>query len=112
MMRMLKKEAPRLAEHDVKVMVVSPSEGPEADDFARALGLDYQVLVDPDNQFAQYFGAIEPKAFKGKDAPLPASFLIDPEGVVRWASLPTDVTQYAEPREALLALEAPRTAMA
>jgi len=103
-MRMYRKEAPLLAEHKVKLVAISPSHGPEADEMARQIGVDYLLLVDGDCQAAQQFGAIEPKAFKGHDVPLPASFLVDPQGVVRWASRPEDVTAAQGPMDALRVL--------
>ena len=71
---------------------------------ARQVGVDYLLLVDRDCKAASQFGAIEPKAFKGQDVPLPASFLVDSDGVLRWASRPQDVTAAQDPMEAVRSL--------
>jgi peroxiredoxin len=103
-MRIYRKEAPLLAEHKVKLVAISPSQGPEAEELARQVGVDYLLLVDRDCKAAQQFGAIEPKAHAGQDVPLPASFLVDPDGVVRWASRPQDVTAGQDPMASVRAL--------
>jgi peroxiredoxin len=97
MMRIYKREAKKLAEHGVKLVAISPSAGSDAEDFARIIGVDYLLLADPDCRAAQMFGAIAPKAFKGQDMPLPASFLVDPQGVLRFASVPQNVQAFLDP---------------
>jgi peroxiredoxin len=104
MMRIYKAEAPKLLAHGVKLVAVTPTGGPEAAEFARQIGVDYTVLIDEGNQLAQQFGALQPQAFQGKDAPLPASFLIDREGKVRYASRPKDVASFLDPREIIAIL--------
>lgn len=104
MMRIYKAEAGKLLEHGVKLVAITPDGGPEAMDFARQIGVDYTVLVDADCKVAQQFGALQAGALKGKDAPLPASFLIDREGTLRYASKPRDVGSFLDPREVIRVL--------
>ncbi len=106
MMRIYKAEAPRLLEHGVKLVAITPDGGPEAMAFAEQIGVDYTVLVDADCRVAQQFGALEAQAMKGKDAPLPASFLIDRQGTLRYASKPRDVGSFLDPREVIRVLAA------
>ena len=105
MMRIYKKESANLAKHNVKMVAISPSAGSDAEEFAKVIGVDYLLLADPDCKAAQMFGAILPGAFKAADVPLPASFLIDPEGVLRFASVPQNVQAFLDPRMVVGILE-------
>jgi peroxiredoxin len=104
-MRVYQRDAADLARHNVKLVAVSPSEGPEAEKLARALGVDYTLLVDPRNEIAAIFGAVQPDANKGESAPLPVSFLIDPEGRLQVASKPDDLASFLAPQTIVPYLE-------
>ena len=73
---------------------------------SRAYGLVFQV----DDETRQRYEAvgIDLEAINGTDAwelPVPATFVIDPSGVVRFAFVEADYTQRASPRDVLGALE-------
>jgi peroxiredoxin len=104
-MRLYQRDAADLARHNVKLVAVSPSEGPEAEKMARALGLDYTLLVDPKNEIAAIFGAVQENVRKGEGAPLPVSFLIDPEGRLQIASKPDDLASFLDPQSIVPYLE-------
>jgi len=96
LMRMYKKEAPRLKKAGVHLVVVSPSpaDGPEAESFAKEMGLDYTVLVDKGSEVAKLLGSMH--SYKNKDEPvaLPVALLVDPDGVLRFVSKPDDASFY------------------
>ena len=96
-MKIYQHDAPELKDQGVMLVAVSPSEGPEAEGLARALGIDYTLLVDPGNELAARFGAVQQKAFGGKDAPMPVSFLIDPDGKLQHGSRPNDIATFLDP---------------
>ena len=102
MMRTYKKHAAVLAQHNVKLVAVSPSGGPEAQEFAHDLGLDYAILADTDLAVARAFGALHPKSAPGGgDTALPVSFLVDPQGVIRAATRSEDPASYQSPLSVL-----------
>lgn len=105
MLRILKREAPRLAELDVKLVVIGPQQGSEADDFTRDLGLEYTFLCDPEHKIAAQFGALDPRAYNGNGGPLPASFLVGPDGVLTYASPSGEAGSFPDPRDFLKAIE-------
>jgi peroxiredoxin len=105
-LRIYRQRASELAERNVKLAVVSMSSGPEAEAFAREIGLDYVVLRDEEWRIARQFGAVSSSPATAEDIALPASFLIDPEGIVRHASRPYDVTDLADGKAFIEVLEA------
>lgn len=90
-MRLYQKEAPMLARHNVKVVVINPSEGDSAVAFAKDMGLDYTLLVDKDAAMARAWGLISGSKHEGQDIPLPVSILVGPDKIVRYISRPEDV---------------------
>jgi peroxiredoxin len=100
-MRLLKKEAKRLAERDITVVLVSPTGGEETDEFINGLELPYVVLSDPENLVANMFGALDSEAFGGKGAPVPATFIVGPEGKLRHSSEATDVWRFTDPKDVI-----------
>lgn len=101
MMRIYKKESTRLAEHGVKLVIISSSAGPEAMEFARVFGLDYTILEDPECAVAALFDVVHPGGFHGADIPLPTSFLIDREGKLLFATGADAVGEFLDPARAI-----------
>lgn len=101
MMRIITKDMALLAAHDVRVVAVSASDGPEADDFARLLGVDYPVLVDPSCTVAALLGAVDAdRPEPGRSTNLPAMCLVGPDGRLRFVSTAADLTVH-DPRAIL-----------
>jgi peroxiredoxin len=96
-MRIYQREAANLAKHDVKLVIVTPDSGATAASFAKDAGLDVMMLADPENKAAAVFDCVQTKAHQGKDAPLPASFLIGPDGKLAYSSRPDDVSSFVDP---------------
>jgi peroxiredoxin len=98
-MRIYQKDAATLAKQNVVLAVISPSAGEEAIGFAKAAGLDIQLLADPENKVAKLFDAVYPKGNKGQDGPIPCSFLVGPDGKLVHASRPDDVESFLDPKQ-------------
>lgn len=101
MMRVLRNAMKSLEEHHIKLVVISHNEGPEAEEFARGMGLDFAIGIDPGHESAKRFGAFDPTAYAGKGSALPVGFLIGPDGTLRYASKPEHVTQFLDPDEVI-----------
>jgi peroxiredoxin len=94
MIRILGKEARMLAEHDVQVVLITPSDGEIDREMTDRLGLQPGMLLDRDSRLARTLGLIEEKSHQGKDVPMPVSILIGPRGTVRHVSGPDDMTTF------------------
>jgi len=106
MMRLLKKDAARLEGRNVRVVAISPTEGDDADEFVKGLDLPYAVLCDPEHTIAKMFGAFDPAAFDGKGAPVAATFVVDGEGRLTFASRPDDLATFLDPQQVVRMLGA------
>jgi peroxiredoxin len=105
-MRLLKKEAHRLSDGRVKVVLISPSSGEEADEFVADLKLPFAVLCDPEHVVAKLFGALDEAAYDGAGAPVAATFIVGPAGQLLHNSQAENVASFLEPREVLRLLGA------
>jgi peroxiredoxin Q/BCP len=97
MTRVLKRVADDAGDKNVRIVLVSPQDAELDDVTTEDLGLTYTVVADPDHAIAKRFGVIDTEAYGGKGAPVPAIFLIDPEGVLRKASSSSDVAALPDP---------------
>lgn len=103
MLRTYQKEKERFAKKNVYVMSIGPDPVGVNKEMVERLGLDFSVLADDkqktamtygvqldeyDNQFAEQYD---------EGIPLPASFLIDKEGIVRYISRPDKVGEFLNP---------------
>jgi peroxiredoxin len=74
-------------------------------DFARKLGLVFSLPTDLQPLFRQI--GIDLQAWNGDEShelPIPATYLIDTTGLIRWAFVEADFTKRADPVEVLAAL--------
>ncbi len=103
MLRTYQKEKETFAKKNVYVMSIGPDPVGVNREMVERLGLDFSVLADDkqktamtygvqlgeyDNQFAEQYD---------EGIPLPASFLIDKEGIVRYISRPDKVGEFLNP---------------
>lgn len=103
MLRTYQKEKEKFAKKNVFVMSIGPDPVGVNREMVERLGLDFSVLADEkqktamtygvqldeyDNQFAEQYD---------EGIPLPASFLIDKEGIVRYISRPDKVGEFLNP---------------
>ena len=106
-----------------ELVALSPMTAEHARAFIDEHGLDFDIIVDPGNEIADAFGlryqvpeelkqvyldlGIDLAEANGDDdwtLPMPARYVIDPEGVVRWADVHADYTTRPEPDETLEAV--------
>lgn len=107
-----------------KLVAVTPELPAKASETAGKNELAFPVLSDPDNRLAKRLGiafalpeSIRPiyekriglAAYNGNDnneLPLAATYVIDTDGVIRWAFLEADYKKRAEPADIVAAVEA------
>ncbi|MFO1155135.1 MAG: peroxiredoxin-like family protein [Rhodospirillales bacterium] len=109
-----------LAECGASIVAVSPQTLAWSRETAERLGLDYYVLSDPDNKVSRAFGLVYrlPEAFREAyellaidlpdrngnhsfELPIPATFVIAPDGRVTFASADADYTRRPAPIDVL-----------
>jgi peroxiredoxin len=105
MMRLFRNEAPRLAQHNVQLVSVSPDAGPAAQAFARDLGLDYTMLVDEHARLAADWGVLDKGEHNGDPIPMPVFMLVDPNGILRFLSRPDDFSSFVDKTRVLALVE-------
>lgn len=93
LMRIIVREAPVLKEHDVHVVLITPSAGSMDATLQQALGITTQMVIDEGAALARKLGLIEGKR-QGEDVPLPVAVLVGPDGRVLDISRPDDVTAF------------------
>ncbi|KPI39549.1 uncharacterized protein AB675_3431 [Cyphellophora attinorum] len=111
---------PQLHEKGVTLVSISPDAPEESLSRREKMGLDFLVLSDPDNEVARKLGCISTQsegmrpflesqdtAWKDKslDVPIPATILVDGEGVVRETFVNPEYHHRLEPTEGLKWIE-------
>lgn len=123
-LRALQQTLPRFQELGASLLAISPEKSDHSLTTAEKNALDFEVLSDHDNQTAKEFGIVfelekdHQELYKksglnlaeihGADRfelPLPATYLIDRKGVIRYAFIHTDHHLRAQPAELVRALE-------
>jgi peroxiredoxin len=110
MLRTYANNASRFQEKDILLMAIGP-DSPEANRaLVDKLGLDYHVLSDPYLEIAQKYGICinghNPGNLANQDSsPLPAAFLIDKQGYIRYTSNPEQVGEFMDPSKIFPILE-------
>ena len=73
---------------------------------ARAAGLAFPILADPDLRTTDAYGLRHPSGHDGQDIALSASVLIDASGIVRWTHVTPNFRVRPLPAEILAAVDA------
>jgi thioredoxin-dependent peroxiredoxin len=103
MLRTYQKESARFKEKNVFVLSIGPDPVGVNKDMVERLGLDFKVLADEGQKTAMQYGVQMQEydnAFAEKyddGIPLPASFLVDKKGIVRYVSRPDQVGEFLNP---------------
>ena len=124
-LRALQSALPQIQSHGASLVAVSPQTPDQSLSTAEKNELEFSVLSDVGNQVAGEYGLVftlpEPlrpiyedfgidlPAHNGDDTfelPVPATYVIDREGVVRYAFVNADYRRRAEPSEILASLAA------
>jgi len=112
MLRTYQKNVHRFVEKNILLIAVGPDPTGVNRDMVEKLGLDFRLLSDENMAIATVYG-IRIADFDNKFAtkyaqeglPLPASFLIDKKGVVRYTSRPDRVGEFLDPNTIFPVLE-------
>jgi peroxiredoxin len=111
------------------LVAISPQLPEHSRELIRSRGLTFEVLSDRGNEVAGHFGltftlpeylrmlyatfSLDLATYNGDDSwtmPMPARFVIDQRGVIRYAESDPDYTTHPEPEDTLAALRALRGA--
>ncbi len=103
MLRTYQKESERFKQKNVFVLSIGPDPVGVNKEMVERLGLDFKVLADEGQKTAMQYGvqlqeydnAFAEKYDEG--IPLPASFLVDKNGIVRYVSRPDKVGEFLNP---------------
>ncbi len=95
MMRLISREAKTLARHAVKLVIITPTEGPVDGEFAQQLGLETRLVLDKGSATALSFSMQDAGERDGQPIPLPVALLVDRDGVLRDVTRPDDVSRFA-----------------
>jgi peroxiredoxin len=103
MLRTYEKNNAAFQKKNVFVMAIGPDPVGVNREMVEKLGLDFKVLSDENQRIAMDYG-VQMKEYDNSFAdkyevgiPLPASFLIDKQGVVRYVSRPDKVGEFLNP---------------
>lgn len=75
-------------------------------ELARAAGLTFPILSDPELRMIDAYGLRHVAGHDGKDIALSASVLIDGDGIVRWTSITRNVRLRPDAADVLAAIDA------
>lgn len=103
MLRTYQKESQRFKDKNIFVLSIGPDPVGVNREMVERLGLDFKVLSDEGQKIAMQYGVQMQEydnAFAEKyeeGIPLPASFLVDKNGIVRYVSRPDRVGEFLNP---------------
>lgn len=103
MLRTYERNRKRFAEKGIHVVAVGPDDIEVNRDMVARIGVGYRMLSDVRQEVSGQYGVVynNPIIEMGVDysqgIPLPASFLIDTEGIVRYVSRPDRVGEFLDP---------------
>jgi peroxiredoxin len=104
MLRTYTKESERFREKNILLLAIGPDDPDTNRALVEKLHLDFHVLSDKDLTVVRQYGiridqynASGNKARYGVDSPLPASFLVDDKGILRYTSHPARVGEFLAP---------------
>ena len=108
-LRTYEKHREKFQEKDIQLLTISPSNAEANRNMVMNIGIDFNVLSDPTQEIAKNYGVQLPTEVVGEKydpgLPLPASFLIDKYGVVRYTSRPDRIGEFLDPTTIFPALE-------
>lgn len=102
------------------LVAISPQDVKNAKKAVEEFDLDFPVLSDPGNQYAKKLGIVYEFTDELKEAykqigidleranadsrwelPLPATYIVDKDGIIRWSFVDENYTHRAEPEDVL-----------
>jgi peroxiredoxin len=111
MLRTYERNRQAFADRGIHVMAIGPDDIQVNQDMVKRIGVSYRMLSDHTQAVSSMYGVVytNPVIELGIDyaegIPLPASFLVDVDGVVRYVSRPDRVGEFLDPALILGVLE-------
>ncbi len=111
MLRTYERNRHAFMEKGVHVLGIGPDDISVNKDMVERIGVRFRMLSDQEQRVSSQYGvvynnpALEAAVDYAKGIPLPASFLVDGDGVVRYVSRPERVGEYLRPELIFGALE-------
>ncbi len=124
-MKALQQVLPEIKSKGASLIAISPQRPTDSQATQAKLSLEFPVLSDPGNAAARRFGLVfqlpeylrpiyekfginlaEANGDASFELPVPATYVIDKDGTIRWAHLNLDYRTRAEPSDVLAALDA------
>ena len=91
----------------VEIIAVSPDPNERSQTMAEGLRLAYRFVADPDLAVTRRYGLVHAGGNPdGRDAPRPATAVLDRDGVVRWFSVSTNYQVRPDPADIRRAVRA------
>jgi peroxiredoxin len=101
MLRTYERDRHQFQARGVQLLAVGPDPVGVNREMISRLGLNFELLSDEDLSVTQLFGIKNPFVVKGvgmdDGVPLPASFLIDATGIIRYTSRPDRLGEFLDP---------------
>lgn len=103
MLRTYERNRAKFMEKDIHVLGIGPDDISVNKDMVERIGVNYRMLSDDKQEVSSQYGVVysnpllELSVDYAEGIPLPASFLIDINGVVRYASRPDRVGEFLDP---------------
>lgn len=109
MLRTYEKNNERFQKKNITLLAIGPDPEGANRNLAAKLGINFKVLSDEGQKTAMTYGVHLPVEIVGQEfdpgMPLPASFLVDKNGIVRYTSRPDQVGEFLDPATIFPALE-------
>jgi len=100
-LRTYQKHSNKFQEKNVVLFAIGPDPVGVNKEMASKLGLEFKVLADEGQKTAMAYSVQLPSSLMGEEynpgIPLPASFLIDKNGIVRYSSRPDKIGEFLNP---------------
>jgi len=86
----------------IEIAAISVDSPEESRKLCQGKGYTYTFLSDPQAETISKYGIVHPGGGEdGRDIAIPAEFLVDEKGAIRWVKLTDDVRRRARPEEVL-----------
>lgn len=99
MLRVYDREKQKFQDKNVFVLAIGPDPVGVNKEMVQKLGLDFKVLSDENQEVCCRYGVQTDESMQEskKAIPLPASFLIDKKGIIRYTSRPDRIGEFLNP---------------
>lgn len=103
----LQEYLPEIQANGANLIAISPETPDESISFKEKNELKFEVLSDSKNKVAKQLGIIDEKSSKGRhgEVPLPATIIVNKEGIVTYTFIPKNYRKRAEPEEIIVELK-------